>query len=272
MADSNYGDSSHSRREAVHLEDVVEVGSRISWGAILAGAVMALAVCFVLNLLGQAVGISLADRMSSDRLGTMAAIWAMVTSILGLFVGGWVTSQCVVGETKTESIVHGIIMWGVALAFMLWGTSSGINANFTGMMKVASIAGVTTEPGTNQSFHSTSSAAVPQEHAQDLVHSRQADDRATAPNANEDRRDDQRAAAGAAATNNAAANHTDGHRANDADRAAARATWWTLANTVLSILAAIGGAFAGAGPTFRLIPLHVTHRQFSSRGAMPGGA
>src|SRR4051794_28914878 len=92
-------------RQDVHLEDVVEVGSRVSWGAILAGAVMALATCFVLNLVGQAVGVSISHRTDPTTLGTSAAVWAVITSMVGLFVGGWVTSQCVVGETKTESVV-----------------------------------------------------------------------------------------------------------------------------------------------------------------------
>src|SRR5436305_1983143 len=151
------------RREDVHLEDVVEVGSRVSWGAILAGAVIALAVCFVLMLLGQAIGISASEQMSRDSLSMWAAIWAIVTSMIGPVVGGFITSQCVVGETKAEAIVHGIIMWGVALALMLWGTASGISPNFTAMMQVASLAGVTTEPGFRHDFQTAQAGPIPQE-------------------------------------------------------------------------------------------------------------
>jgi hypothetical protein len=57
-----------------------------------------------------------------------------------------------------------------------------------------------------------------------------------------------------------------------ANRATIQATWWTLATTVLSIAASIAGAFVGAGPTFRLLPLHVSHRQTSGRGAVSGAA
>src|SRR4051812_32116578 len=92
-----------------------------SVGAILAGAVMAMAVGFIMTLLGQVLGLSLSDRASTDSLGLGAVIWTILSSILALFVGGWVTSECVVGETKTESVVHGIIMWGVTLAMVLFG-------------------------------------------------------------------------------------------------------------------------------------------------------
>lgn len=242
-------DTTHNRqREEVRMEDVVEVGTRISWGAILAGAVMAMAISFVLTLLGQAIGISFSDRTSRDSLGFAAAIWTIVTSVVGLFVGGWITSQCVVGETKTESVVHGIIMWGVAFAMLLWGTASGVRSNFTAMMHVANTAGVI-DSAERQNVPSASTAAIPQENADRIVRS---GDRST---------DDSRARVPA----------SEDARANN-DRAAARATWWTLANTILSVIAAVGGALLGAGPTFRLLPVRVTHRHFSARGIPAGSA
>jgi len=245
-------------REDVHLEDVVEVGSRVSWGAVLAGAGMAMAVGFVLTLFGQAIGISISDRASRDSLGLSAVVWTLFTSILALFVGGWVTSQCVVGETKTESVVHGIIMWGVTLAMALWGTGSAIRSNFMAMMPIASIAGVTTEPGDRQAFQGTSAASIPQDNAP----------RALVPNTG-NWTDQNNLGNRSYATSNAG----DPRRSNaNADQATTRASWWTLANAVLSIVAAVGGAFVGAGPTFRLLPLHITHRHFSGRGAVPGGA
>jgi len=234
---------------------------------------MALATCFVLMLLGQAIGISASDQVSRDTLSLWAAIWAVVTSMVGLFVGGWVTSQCVVGETKIESVVHGVIMWGMALAMMLWGTASGISPNFTAMMQVASIAGVTTEPGTRHGFQSSHAAPIPQEYGERV---------ATAPrdDAGDDRGDRVAMAprndTGNGAQRGAAAprdnNVNNGSRRAEADRVATRATWWTLATTLVSIAAAVGGALLGAGPEFRLLPLHVTHRHFSGRGAVPGGA
>jgi hypothetical protein len=230
-----------SGRQQVRMEDVMEVGSRVSWGAILAGAVLALATCFVLQLIGQAIGVSISDRMSRDKIGFGAAVWASLTLICGLFVGGWVTSQCVVGETNAESVVHGIIMWGVSLALLLWATSSGVNSNFTAMMQLSSIAGVTTEPGGRQSFQSTPAAPIPQEQTA----------RVAEPSGEASRPDS-----------------AVGRYSAAEEQMTARATWWTLVTTITSI----GGALLGAGPEFRLLPLRVTHRQFSTRTAIPGGA
>src|SRR5919108_422939 len=79
-------------------EDVVSVGTRVSWAAIFAGAVLALAIYFLLAILGGAVGVSVSDRVDPSKLRTGALIWAIVTTCAALFVGGVVTSQFTVGE------------------------------------------------------------------------------------------------------------------------------------------------------------------------------
>src|SRR6186997_728014 len=88
--------------QEVGVEDVLPLRSRVSWGAIFAGAVMALAVYLVFTLLGGAIGLSVSNDTDSETLSNGAAVWAVVTTIIALFVGGWVTSQCTVGENKME--------------------------------------------------------------------------------------------------------------------------------------------------------------------------
>ena len=48
--------------------------STVSWPAILAGAVLALAICFLLAILGGAVGVSVKDRVDPNKLQTGAFI------------------------------------------------------------------------------------------------------------------------------------------------------------------------------------------------------
>jgi hypothetical protein len=220
--------------QQVRLEDVVEVGSRVSWGAILAGAVMSLAICFLLSLLGAAIGLS-ATRNFTEGVGIGAAVWAVITTIIALFFGGWVTSQCVVGETKAESVVHSIIMWGVTLAMLLWLTASGISAGFNSMMQAANAVGGTSQENWQRMARA---AGVSQ--------------------ADLDRW-----------TNQAAAQAQDPDAQRQAQRTAMQAAWWTFGGTVLSLIAAIIGAVVGAGPTFRLLPIHVVTRRQESR-PLPG--
>ena len=51
----------------------------------------ALAVYLVLTLLGVALGLSVSDRVRPENLQTGGAIWAILTTVIALFAGGWVT-------------------------------------------------------------------------------------------------------------------------------------------------------------------------------------
>src|SRR5919204_199405 len=127
------GGNHMSDNATLRAEDLVPVRSRVNWGAIFAGAVLALAVYLILTLLGGAIGLTVSDNVRTDTLKTGGAIWAILATAIALFVGGWVTTQCTVGENKTEAVVHGVIMWGVVLAMLLWLMATGIRAGFNAM-------------------------------------------------------------------------------------------------------------------------------------------
>src|SRR4029077_20872387 len=74
-----------------------------------------------------------------DNLRVGAAIWAVAATAIALFVGGWVTTRCAAGENKTEAVVHGIIMWGVVLAILLWLMAMGVRAGFNAMVGMANM-------------------------------------------------------------------------------------------------------------------------------------
>lgn len=139
--------SRHDEGSHVGVEDVAAVGSRIGWGAIFAGAVVAMAVYLVLTLLGTAIGLTVSNDVRSGTMGMGAAIWAIITTIVALFAGGWVTSQGTVGESKTEAVIYGIIMWGVFLFLMLWLVSVGMRTGFSAMWGAATFASASTTGG-----------------------------------------------------------------------------------------------------------------------------
>jgi hypothetical protein len=219
--------------ETVGVEDLVPVRSRISWGAIFAGAVMALAVYLVLTLLGGAIGLSINDDVSSGTLSTGAAIWAIVTTIIALFVGGWVASQCTVGENKREAVVHGIIVWGIVLFMTLWLFGMGARAGFAAMWGVSNVTQTAAANSGNWEAMARD-AGVPQATI-DQWQAEAADARADAAEpANRERIEDY----------------------------ATAATWYTLLGTILSMAAAVIGALVGAGPSFRLLAVPtITRRQ-----------
>jgi hypothetical protein len=214
----------------VRVEDVMPVRSRVSWGAIFAGAMVALALYFLLTLLGGAVGLSVGNGARAETLGTAAAVWAIAATVLSLFVGGYVTSQCSVGENRFEAVLYGVILWGVLFGMLLWLMASGVRSGFNAMVGMSQAAHAVVGNGTSAGWEeSAHRAGVPQERIDEW--------RRMAPNA--------------AANARRAVEDQENQRA--AADAATRVTWWALLGTLVSMLASVAGSFVGSGPRFRLV-------------------
>jgi ABC-type transport system involved in multi-copper enzyme maturation permease subunit len=197
----------------VQAEDLISVGSRISWGAILGGGFVAIAIYFMCTTAGAAVGMSLSDRTASETLQRSALIWSILTFCLAMLVGGLMTSLFTVGENKVEAIFCSVIMWGfVVTAFMLLG-AAGAAAGMTGV--------------------------IGYERATD------ASTRANLENAARN--------AGVPTTNDAAARANDPRTPEQIKEAAKKLSWYVFGGTWGSMIAAALGGWLGAGPTFRIV-------------------
>ena len=85
---------------------------RVSWGAIIAGAVVALAIGLMLNTLGVAVGATAVDAVGRDTpsattFGIGAGLWLLVSNLIGLAVGGYVAGRLSGTADNTDAILHG---------------------------------------------------------------------------------------------------------------------------------------------------------------------
>jgi len=94
--------------------------SRISWGAVIAGAVVAVATSVMLSLLGAAIGagsINVLNASSSDlsSYGTGAAIWQAINFVLSMAFGGYVASRLSGTHSHLDGELHGLTMWGLAV-------------------------------------------------------------------------------------------------------------------------------------------------------------
>lgn len=142
------------------------VRSRISWGAILAGTAVAIAVYTLLMALGVAVGMSVSEDANLRSLGTGAGVWGFISLLVALFSGGWVTTQVTAGETRTEAILYGIVLWATTSVFLLWLTLSGARA---GMNVVQGMS------GSNQAVATADTITVtPEERQQAIDRTREA--------------------------------------------------------------------------------------------------
>lgn len=103
--------------------------ARISWGAIFAGAIIALATQIVLSLIGMAIGLATlspatGDSPSGTALGTGAGIWIVISSLVSLFLGGYIAARL---AGRFNGWLHGLITWGTLtlLTLLLLTTAAG---------------------------------------------------------------------------------------------------------------------------------------------------
>ncbi|MBI4396977.1 MAG: hypothetical protein HY548_07780 [Elusimicrobia bacterium] len=104
---------------------------RISWGAVFAGVTVVLVTQFLLSLLGFGIGMSTinlaTEAAPAQGVGIGAAIWWIVSAMIALYAGGWVSGHLAGVPRASDSALHGILTWGVStlLAFFLVTTVVG---------------------------------------------------------------------------------------------------------------------------------------------------
>lgn len=120
-------------------EQIVERPAfRLSWGAVFAGLVVALALQAVLMLLGTAIGLTAMDDGAGRGLGIGAGIWLILSVLVSLYVGGLVTGRLAGVLTRGDGALHGILMWGLSTILALYLVASGVSSLLGGAVHLAS--------------------------------------------------------------------------------------------------------------------------------------
>jgi len=142
---------SHPERDAI-VTYSSDRTAEISWPAILAGFVVALALQALLTLFGVAWGFATIDpgdepNPFSGLLMGGGIFWA-ITSIMSLFAGAWIAAQASNSPYAPTGVVHGACVWSlVTLSVLILGTGavgqaglaaySGARAAASGAVEVA---------------------------------------------------------------------------------------------------------------------------------------
>lgn len=105
--------------------------SLISWPAVIAGMVVAVAVGAMLDLLGSALGAGTLSPFDPAAAGARAfgvgsGLWMVLANILALFAGGFVASRAAKYPDRHEGMLHGLTVW--ALAFIVVVLAAGVMA------------------------------------------------------------------------------------------------------------------------------------------------
>lgn len=107
---------------------------RVSWGAIFAGTVVAMALMVFFTTLGLAIGAAAVDPLyESDPLSGMATgsgIYFIATQLIALAVGGFVGSRLAGVPRTVASLLHGVAVWALATLLLAWAAIAGGGALF----------------------------------------------------------------------------------------------------------------------------------------------
>ncbi len=108
--------------------------ARLSWGAIIAGCLVALSMHLLLTMLGIGLGIRMVNPYTDENpvLGFTAAAgiaWT-VSALISLWVGGWVAGRTSGKGYGNVGGLHGIVVWSVAtiLSFTVFSGTVGLLA------------------------------------------------------------------------------------------------------------------------------------------------
>ncbi len=114
---------------------VADYHDRVRWGPIFSGLVVGLSSQLVLSALGAAVGLSGiansgAPRSDLGGVGSAIGIWSIISLLISLFIGGWVTARACGPMSRNSALLNGAILWATTLALSAWLVSSGVSGAF----------------------------------------------------------------------------------------------------------------------------------------------
>lgn len=109
---------------------VAPAGWRLSWGAVFAGVIVALAAHLILNLLGIGIGLAGATGGAGmEWVSTGFGLWWTIAGIIAAAIGGWIAGRTLGSADRSDGMIHGLLSWAGAtlvIAFLLTTAAGGI--------------------------------------------------------------------------------------------------------------------------------------------------
>jgi hypothetical protein len=112
--------------------------SRVSWGAIWAGVMIALGLELLFTLFGFFIGFGMYNYQAPNPWGGIHAwtlAWYLVTAAVSMFFGAWSAARLSGNPVREAGVLHGLATWGLAtvatvliVSFATWSVMrEGIN-------------------------------------------------------------------------------------------------------------------------------------------------
>jgi hypothetical protein len=135
--------------------------NRVSWGAVLAGVVVALVAQLILNLVGVGIGAASVDPLTSDNptvtsFSIGAGLWWALSGIIAALIGGY-TAGRLAGQPKESSAAwHGLTSWALTTLVVFYLLTTTLGSIVGGAFRtIGSVAG-----GATQTIGATAATAV----------------------------------------------------------------------------------------------------------------
>ena len=110
---------------------IFDYHDRVRWGPIIAGILIAIASQLMLSALGAAIGLSAgAGGTDPGAVGRGVGIWAIISLLISLFIGGWIMASTCGPMNKKTALLNGAILWATTLAVSGWLLASGVSGAF----------------------------------------------------------------------------------------------------------------------------------------------
>ncbi|RYF49184.1 MAG: hypothetical protein EOO38_08455 [Cytophagaceae bacterium] len=120
--------------ETVSTPGVVPAPTRISWGSVIAGSIVAAALAAVLHGFGASIGLATSSsaptwRDASVGLWILSGVYLMLVALasygLGGYIAGWLKSfdasgRIVDDDEDVHSSLHGLLVWGLSTLLTLF--------------------------------------------------------------------------------------------------------------------------------------------------------
>src|SRR5688572_15413141 len=99
---------------------------RVRWAGVLSGLVVALGVLLLLGTLGLAIGVTAlgdpraATGETAAGLGIGGGIWAFITLLVAVGLGGLVSTTVTNRRDRTGALLHGALVWTLVSVGLVW--------------------------------------------------------------------------------------------------------------------------------------------------------
>jgi hypothetical protein len=135
MTDIRHQDAPHSSPVTPHEDVRTILLNQVSWGAVLAGAVVALVVQLILSLLGIGIGAAIvdlaagaADNPPPREFSIGAGVWWALSVIIASLAGGYAAGRLAGRPKETTAGWHGLTAWALTTLIVFWFLMSGVGS------------------------------------------------------------------------------------------------------------------------------------------------